>query len=186
MKKIIRNILLDADVISHFYVANRLIYLVNIFSPHKILIPIEVYNESIRLPGRKSQIDRWITSDQNINVLDLPNFHDFKMEYARIKKIYPLIGNGERACMAIAKFDKSVIASSNFRDISSYCEDNNIDYLGTLDILVIACRKGIFTENDCNCFIYDAKNKNNAKFPSNVNKISEYNDDRYTKYFEDN
>jgi hypothetical protein len=85
-----------------------------------------------------------------------------------------LIGDGERACMAVAKYTKDMVASSYFRDIVPYCRANYILYLGTLDILVIALRKDIFDQERCNRFIETARNKNNAKFPSEVKVIADY------------
>ena len=64
------------------------------------------------------------------------------LEYYRLKKENPRFGEGERACMAIARFDKEVIASSNFRDVATYCQEHNIEYIGVMDILTIA--KGYF------------------------------------------
>jgi hypothetical protein len=70
--------------------------------------------------------------------------------------------DGERAVMAHARFRDDVIASSNFRDVAAYCDANNIDLLGTLDILAIARKKGILTETECDNFILEAKVKNKA------------------------
>ena len=53
--------------------------------------------------------------------------------------------------------------------------ENNILFLGTLDILSIALNRGIFDETRCNNFIIIARTKNNARFPKSVNKITDYN-----------
>ncbi|HBE42278.1 MAG TPA: hypothetical protein DDW27_13925 [Bacteroidales bacterium] len=76
--------------------------------------------------------------------------------------------------MAVAKFNKNIIASSNFRDIAPYCKANNILYLGTLDILNIALQKGVFDEARCNIFISTAIKVNNARFPLGVKTIHDY------------
>lgn len=49
-----------------------------------------------------------------------------------------MLGDGERACMSMARFGQEVIASSNFRDVAPYCDENGIEYIGTLDVLTIA------------------------------------------------
>lgn len=54
-----------------------------------------------------------------------------------------MLGDGERACMSMARFGQEVIASSNFRDVAPYCDENGIEYIGTLDVLTIAMNKGI-------------------------------------------
>ena len=93
-----------------------------------------------------------------------------KKEFYRIKKEDGLKDRGERACMAMAKYGKEVIASSNFSDIKSYCDANGIEYLGCLDILFIAMQKGLMTEAECDAFISKAKTLNHARFPVNVMK----------------
>lgn len=39
-----------------------------------------------------------------------------------------MLGDGERACMSMARFGQEVIASSNFRDVAPYCDENGIIY----------------------------------------------------------
>lgn len=82
------------------------------------------------------------------------------------------MGEGERACMSMARFGHEVVASSNFRDVADYCDAFGIEYIGTLDILAIALNKGIYTQEDCNNFIADAVSLNKARFP--VSDITHY------------
>lgn len=93
-------------------------------------------------------------------------------EFFKLKRDYKLLGDGECACMAMARFEQEAIASSNFRDVAPYCEANGIEYIGTLDILLIAKRKGHWDIDQCNQFIMDAIKVNNARFP--VSKIEDY------------
>ena len=175
MSKVIKTILVDADVISHFIACGELLYLPKILSPYNIAILENVYDEIGRITSRKLKLDMLLSSNKNVEKMAFPNNNlEIKKEYALIKKNNPLIGDGERACMAIAKHLKNIIASSNFRDIVPYCQANNINYLGTLDILTIALNKGIFDEERCNQFINTAKNINKARFPHSVNKITDY------------
>ena len=168
-----KKVLLDADVISHFIVTGEILYLTKIVYPLEIIILDNVYQETTRLSKRKLQVDNWIQSNK-VSVIPFPNNNDIKKEYFKIKKENPLIGDGERACMAVAKHNRNIIASSNFRDIASYCTANTIDYLGTLDLLVLAVEKGIFDESRCDAFIANAKRINNARFPMGVNRIADY------------
>lgn len=75
-----------------------------------------------------------------------------------------MLGDGERACMSMARFGQEVIASSNFRDVAPYCDENGIEYIGTLDVLTIAMNKGIFTSDECNRFMAEAKAKTKRNF----------------------
>ncbi len=168
-------ILVDADVISHFMATGCIDKLTEILHPHTIFIVDNVYDEASyhpTNPNRKQEVDTWMQRC-NVGKLPFPHLNDnIKKEFYRIKKECPLLGNGERACMSMARFGHEVIASSNFRDVAPYCEANNIEYIGTLDILIIAWRKGVFTAEQCNQFITDAKTKNRARFP--VDDITKY------------
>lgn len=168
-------ILVDTDVISHFIATGNIDHLSEIFRPHTLLIVENVYKEATHHPGeidRKQKIDDWIKRCK-ITRISFPQFNEnVRKEFYRIKKESPLLGDGERACMSIARFGQEVVASSNFRDVAPYCEANGIEYVGTLDILVIAMQKGIYTAEDCNKFITDAQGLNEAKFP--VNDINMY------------
>jgi len=153
-------ILIDADVVSHFIYAGEILMLSKIFD-NKIFILDKVYAELIRFPKRKTYVENLI----NLKVIEILAFPEdnpeIKKEYAHIKKVM-LKGEGESACMAVAKFSKNILASSNLRDIAGYCKMHSIDYLTTMDFLCKALEKGIFDINRCNAFISNvltAKNK---------------------------
>lgn len=168
-------ILLDADVISHFISCKEILFLHKILEPHSIAILDNVYNEVARIPSRKLVLDNLIMSVRQVSIMPFPIENmEIKKEFALIKRNNPLIGDGERACMAVAKFHKDIIASSNYRDIVPYCKANDILYLGTLDILTISLQKGVFDNSRCNSFITTAKLVNNARFPFGVEKITDY------------
>jgi hypothetical protein len=90
------------------------------------------------------------------------------VEYARLIKTF---GKGESACMAYCKFNKDILASSNLKDISIYCEENEITYLTTMDFLAEALNEKQLTEHECNDFIRNVKAVG-SKLP--VNTIAEY------------
>lgn len=80
-------------------------------------------------------------------------------------------GKGESACMAYCRFNKDILASSNLKDISKYCEDNGITYLTTMDFLAEALKAKQLTEQECNDFIRDVKAAG-SKLP--VDTIAEF------------
>lgn len=168
-------ILIDADVISHFIATNRIDMLTVILAPHAVYVVDNVYKEATWHPTdsqRKAKVDAWMTRCK-VTHIGFPYMNEhIKKEFYRLKKASPLLGEGERACLSIARFGHEVVASSNFRDVASYCDAFGIEYIGTLDILAIAIRKGIYTAEDCNCFIADAINLNKARFP--VTDITHY------------
>jgi predicted nucleic acid-binding protein len=166
-------ILLDCDVISHFIANNALDDLPVIFAPHQCHVLDYVYSEVAARPMRLAFLDSLIKSGQ-LHKMAFPEDIEINKEFAKIKSKNPLIGDGERACMAVALFNKNVVASSNFRDVAPYCNANNILYLGTLDILSIAVTKDIYDENKCDAFIQTALQYNRANFPKGVTAMKFY------------
>jgi hypothetical protein len=146
-----RIILIDTDVVSHFIYAGELITLPNIFD-FKIKVLDKVYEELKRFPKRKTEVDNLLRF-KLIEEMSFPEDNDqIKREYAHIKKLM-FKGDGEAACMAVARYSKNILASSNLRDIAPYCKMHSIDYLTTMDFLCEALRKGIFDLARCNAFI---------------------------------
>ena len=166
-------ILLDCDVISHFIANNALTDLPQILAPHQCTVLDYVYSEVAARPMRLAFLDGLIRSGQ-IKKMDFPEDLEINKEFAKIKSKKHLIGDGERACMAVARYHKNVVASSNFRDIAPYCDAYNILYLGTLDILSIAVSKGIYDESKCDAFIQSALKFNKANFPKGVTAMRFY------------
>jgi len=166
-------ILLDCDVISHFIANNALNDLPQILAPHQCTVLDYVYSEVAVKPMRLAFLDSLIKAGQ-ISKMDFPEDLQINTEFAKIKSKKPLIGDGERACMAVARYHKNVVASSNFRNIAPYCDANQILYLGTLDILSIAFEKGIYNENQCDVFIQSALQFNKASFPKGVTAMRYY------------
>lgn len=148
-------ILLDADIIIHFQKAVELSRLPLIFPGRFVLLDV-VCKEVSRMPHLWTEIDNMIVSFK-IPVVEFPTEKDILLEYSRLKKTY---GPGESACMAVARFKRQYIASSNLRDIKVYCDNFGIVYFTTMDLLEEGLRKGVFNESDCNNFIRTVKAKN--------------------------
>ena len=56
-------------------------------------------------------------------------------------------------------------------EIKSYCEQNRITYLSTMDLLYLACHRKVMTEQACDRFIADVL-RQGSKLP--VSKLSLY------------
>jgi hypothetical protein len=166
-------ILLDCDLISHFIANSAINDLPQILSPHECVVLDYVYSEVAARPMRLAFLQPLINSG-SIKKMDFPEDLEINKEFARIKSKKPIIGDGERACMAVARFTQDVVASSNFRDIAPYCIEHKILYLGTLDILSVAVTKGIYNEKQCDDFITTAIKYNKAKFPPGVTAMKYY------------
>jgi len=105
-----------------------------------------------------------------IDVIAFPNDIAVVKEYSILKQN---MGDGEAACMAVAKHTKDYIASSNLKDIKSYCDRNGIVYLTTMDILLEAYHNKILSETECDAFIKEVKEKD-SKLIDGVDSIVEY------------
>lgn len=163
-------ILIDADVISHFIGTGHIDDLCKILAPHQLYIVDNVYKEATYHPAdadRKRKVDEWLERSKSmVRQISFPSRDSIRMEFFRLKHENRLLGDGECACMAMARYGQETIASSNFRDVAPYCTTNHIDYIGVLDILQIAINKKYWTMEQCNKFLEDAVLVNNARFPT--------------------
>jgi len=159
-------ILLDTDVISHFISGGQFALLPAIFKNKKVLLDI-VANELRASKKFKTFIENAI-SFGFIKEINFQGDKQVTMEYAKLIRTF---GKGESACMAYCKFNKDILASSNLKDITKYCEDNSITYLTTMDFLVEALNAKQLTEQECNNFIRDVKAAG-SKLP--VDLIADY------------
>lgn len=159
-------ILLDTDVISHFISGGQFALLTSIFINKKVLLDI-VVNELVASKKFKTYVENAISR----GFIKEINFHGDKLvtiEYARLIKTF---GKGESACMAYCRFNNDILASSNLKDITRYCEDYGIVYLTTMDFLAEALKAKQLTEKECDDFIRNVK-ATGSKLP--VNSINEY------------
>lgn len=159
-------ILLDADVIIHFNKAGHLLTLKKIF-PKRLHI-LDVVIQELSYHSNTKEIINNFLNFGIATVMQFPSDNQIKKEYAMLRRKF---GNGESACMAVARFNDNILASSNLKDIKEYCTTYNIEYLTTMDFLTEAYNTKIFDEAACDLFIYDVKSKG-SKLPCNT--IKEY------------
>lgn len=169
MAKSKRNILIDADVVSHFFTGGQIMLLPNIF-PYSVKILDKVYAELSRFPNKKTEVDNLI----NFRLFEIMPFpeddNDVRKEYLHIKKLM-FKGDGEAACLAVVRKSNDILASSNLKDIAPYCDRHNIDYLTTMDFLCQAINSGKLTVQECDEFITRVK-ASGSILP--VSRISDY------------
>lgn len=159
METIEKLILLDADVLIHLTKGERINLLYDLY-PNRLLILDAVLQELIVYSPAKIQVQNMMMFKRIVQY-EIPSKITGQVltEYAKIKRDKPNIGSGEGYCMAVAKYDNKIIASSNLRDIKDYCKANEIAYITTMDIIVEAFNQNIMTEADCDFFIYNVKSK---------------------------
>lgn len=150
-KRTDKYILIDADVVSHFITAGEILSINSIF-PYDVLVLDKVYAELERFTRKKQQVDNLI----NLGILKVIPFPEdneaIKKEYAHIKKLM-FKGDGESACLAVVRHTRDILASSNLKDIKSYCERHQLSYLTTMDFLCYAIHSGIWDRARCDLFI---------------------------------
>lgn len=151
-------IVLDADVIIHFSKAGYLSLLPGILPEYDYIVLNIVYDE---LHSVRAQLDRQIHFLKNIQLETFPADFNMMREYANLTRTF---GRGESACMAYCRFTHNVIGSSNLRDITAYCQANDITYLTTLDFLSLAYQRGKMTADECHTFMQTV-NAQGSKLP---------------------
>lgn len=159
-------ILLDCDVVIHFLKGGKILELPTIF-PGRFVMLDKVQNELHKRNSNVLAIGAFLAAG-NIPVIPMPTDTDIVREYLTLKKT---MDDGEAACLAVARFRKEFVASSNIRQIADYCETNGIVYYTTMDLLQEATVKGIMTDTECNLFIVEVKSKG-SRPPCNT--IAEY------------
>ncbi len=144
-------ILLDSDVIRHFINGGHLDKLASVY-PGRLVILDRVKHEICRSIGIRPVVENFLTNS-NIPTVPFPNDMTIIREYAYLQR--ENFGIGESACMAVARYQNQFIASSNLRDIARYCQQHQITYFTTMDILEQALNDGILTHDQCDQFITD-------------------------------
>ena len=152
-------ILLDSDVIRHFISGNQLNKLSAIY-PSRFAILDKVKNELCRSQNLKPIVESFISTSKIIEI-PFPTDMTIIIEYAYLCRSF---GEGESACMAVAKHQQKFIASSNLKDIGKFCQDHKITYLTTMDILDQAFKDLLLTKSECNQFVKDVLAKG-SKLP---------------------
>lgn len=165
---VVPQILLDCDVIIHFTKAGQQLQLPKIF-PGRFVILDKVKAELDKRKRSLVALENFIEWTK-IDVIPFPKEKEVMIEYARLKAS---MGDGEAACMAVAKYTKDYVASSNLKDIKTYCEYFGIVYLTTMDILLEAYKKGVLDEVSCNTFIKEVKAKD-CKLIDGIDTIKQY------------
>jgi predicted nucleic acid-binding protein len=159
-------ILLDCDVVIHFLKGGKILELPTIF-PGRFVMLDKVQNELHKRNSNVLAIGVFLATAK-VPVIPMPTDTNIVKEYLLLKKT---MDDGEAACLAVARFQKDYVASSNITQIASYCKDNDIVYYTTMDLLQEASVKGIMDDTACNLFIAEVKNKG-SRLPCNT--IAEY------------
>ena len=155
-------ILLDCDVVIHFLKGGKILELPSI-CPGRFVMLDKVHNELRKRNSNILAIGIFLASSK-IPVIPFPDDFQIVREYLRLKN---LMDDGEAACLAVAKFRKEYVASSNITQITDYCTQNGILFFTTMDLLTAAWHKGVMSEAECDQFISAVKSKG-SRLPCNT------------------
>lgn len=145
-------ILLDADVIIHFFKGGKLSMLPGILPEYQFVL-LDVVKREIPLI-MMLELDRLITVDKTVAEVQFGATPGEVKEYARLTSADGLVlGRGESACMVYCRYHKDVLASSNLKDVTDYCNEHNITYLTTVDLLFYAIQHSLITKEEALQFI---------------------------------
>lgn len=148
-------IVLDADVIIHFYKGGCLTLLPKIFPTYQYIVLSHVYQE---IKGElKNQLSNQIYLLKDIQLVEFAPRGDMLREYALLQN--KNLGKGESACMAYCKYNHDVLGSSNLTDITDYCQANDIVYLTTIDFLYFAIKKNLMSIDEAHTFVKQVQDK---------------------------
>lgn len=162
-------ILLDADVVIHFIKAGKQLLLLKVF-PNRFVMLDKVHKELTVRDSKAIPVNNFLNWCK-IPVIPIPVNAEILKEYARLKKE---LGEGEAACLAVARYTKDYVASSNLKDIYAYCTEHGIVYYTTMDLLLELYKQGTMSEAECDQFICDVKSKG-SKLIYGIENIEEYN-----------
>ena len=132
-------ILLDADVVIHFFKADRPSLPHELF-PERLAMLDTVKNELFNNRTIRDVAENLFTFRQVVEIAFPTSDKEIMLEFKRLNSEMKK-GKGESACMAVCRYQKHIIASSNTKDIKPYCEEFQLAYLTTLDFLCIAIIK---------------------------------------------
>jgi len=163
-------IVIDSDVIIHFLKGEALYILHQIFPQYQcVILDIVTEKELYKNFRTKQYLEQYTHLFKgNILIIKWEPTLEMTKEFAALLKRY---GLGESASLVYCKYNQDIIASSNITEITNYCQENDIQYVTTMDFLWFALQKGKLTELQCDEFITKVIN-GGSKLP--VTKMSEF------------
>ena len=157
MKEKKTKIVLDADVINHFVRGGLLSLLPNILPEYEFIV-LNIVKQELPILIL-STLDKQIKEKKNIKEEVFGLSSGEKKEYFRLTATNGLrLGRGESACMVYCRFHKEVVGSSNTKDITRYCAENNITFLTTNDFLYYAIKRELLSIEQVVDFVDKVRN----------------------------
>lgn len=147
-----KKIYFDTDCMSSFLWTSETNLLVQLYSG-RMYLPKEVEKELAypRLPPFFSSNIANLIGNKDLQVISAfdINSEEYSFFFQLTQNGAKSIGAGEAAALVLARYNDGVIASNNFKDVSSYVREFNLEHLTTGRILKEAHNKGLKSMFDC-------------------------------------
>lgn len=140
----------DTDCISAFLWVKSESLLAKLY-PGNIVIPKPVYDELSypRISHLLERVNSLLSAGQARTETISTDSEAYELYYELAYKPTQnrvVIGKGEAACIALAKFCNGIVASNNLADISVYIKEYGLRHITTGDILIEALDRGYISE----------------------------------------
>ena len=140
----------DTDCLSAFLWVREESILARLYAG-KIILPMQVYKEIQKVPHLRERVDALKNCGHlRVERMDVESeeYSDYLHMTTAPEKGMKIIGMGEAAGIAMAKYRNGTLASNNLRDVLPYIEKYEISHITTGDILVAAMDAGIISGSD--------------------------------------
>lgn len=140
----------DSDCISAFLWVGSENLLAKLY-PGRIVIPKPVYDE-LSFPGiahLKRRVDMLVSAGHaKVEVINMGTeiYNLYYKLTTTPEHGHVIVGKGEAASIAMAKFYDGIVASNNLKDIRLYIREFGLKHVTTGDILLEALNSGYITE----------------------------------------
>jgi hypothetical protein len=144
-------IVIDADVVIHFIKGESLHLLPRIFPAYKYVILDELLNKELRNNySTRLYLDNLMQYfPELLSVIKWDPDYEMMREFSILHEKFGLV---ESMSLAYCKFNHDVVASSNITEITNYCEENDIQYITTMDFIWQAYITKLMSEEESNTF----------------------------------
>jgi predicted nucleic acid-binding protein len=147
------DIYFDADTLITFICVNQEDLLFKLLGK-KICIPNQVFNELSIDTLTSTVIDKLIKAKKIRKVsLEIGEETELYCSLRYERKGRKRIGDGEAACLVLARTRSGYLASSNYADIAPYVKDFGLENYSAARLLAFCQENTILTQDEC-CRIY--------------------------------
>ena len=143
------DIYFDADTLITFISVNQENLLFQLLGK-RVCVPNQVFNE-LSLDNLSSSVIEKLIKAKKIRKVSLESDEETSLYYELRfgRKGSKRIGDGETACLILAKTRSGYLASSNYADIASYVKAFGLENYSAARLLALCQEDNILTQDEC-------------------------------------